>query len=226
MDFVENKLLSTYKRCIITSHFGMRKHPISGERKMHNGVDIVGSTDGKVGHTDHILAHSGGVVLSEGYDTSAGYFCNIQVSDEVTMVYYHMKGRCVYREGNTVKEGTILGYMGKTGNATGAHLHFGIKVNGEWVDPEPYLNKEFPVTKYTTVKLPIVKRGSKRCGVKALQTLLKGMGYDLGKSGVDGSFGGQTNNAVIKFQHDHGLAEDGSVGSATWAEIITNYKEV
>lgn len=223
---MENKFFPSYKGCIITSKFGMRNHPVSGERKMHNGIDLVASNDGRVGQTDYIMAHTGGVICGEGYDSYVGYYCNIEVADNVVMVYRHLNARCKYHKGDKVQEGQIIGYMGKSGNAAGAHLHFGIRVNGEWVDPEPYLNKGFPIPKYTTVKLPVIKRGAKGCGVKALQALLKGMGYDLGKSGVDGSFGGQTKNAVIKFQHDHGLIKDGSVGSATWTEIITNYKEV
>lgn len=221
---IDNKFFPSYKGCIITSKFGMRKHPITGKQKMHNGIDLVATNDGVVGQTDHIMAHSGGVVYSEGYDASAGYFCNIKVTDNVIMSYYHMNARCKYRKGNTVKEGTVIGYMGKTGNVTGAHLHFGIKVDGKWVDPEPYINKEYPISPVTaTVNLPVIKKGASGNAVMALQSMLIAMGYDLGKSGVDGSFGSKTDKAVIAFQHDHKLKEDGCVGPATWTEVITKF---
>lgn len=218
---MENRFFPSYNCYIITSKFGMRKHPITGQQKMHNGIDLVASNDGKSGQTDRIMAHSGGVVYSEGYDESAGYYCNIKVNDDVHMVYYHLNTRCKYRKGDKVERGTVIGYMGMSGNTTGAHLHFGIKVNGNWVDPEPYLNKDYP--SMTTVKLPVLKKGAKGDCVACMQTLLNAMGYDLGGKGVDGSFGGMTNKAVLAFQRDHGLAQDGSVGSATWTEIITRF---
>ncbi len=58
------------------------------------------------------------------------------------MVYYHLANRDV-KKGAKVRQGDVLGYMGATGNVTGAHLHFGIQSGGEWVDPEPYLDRDF-----------------------------------------------------------------------------------
>lgn len=220
---MENKFFPNYKGYIITSRFGMRKHPITGVNKMHNGIDLVATNDGKQRHTDRIMAHTGGVVYDVGYNSTSGYFCTIKVSDNVLMKYCHFNNHCRVNKGDTIEEGTVLGYMGCTGSATGAHLHFGIKDNGVWVDPEPYLNKPYPIKANTTkVEVPVLKKGSKGNAVMALQSMLIAMGYDLG-SGVDGSFGGKTHKAVIAFQHDHSLKEDGCVGPATWAEVITKF---
>lgn len=222
---IENKFFPRYKGCIITSKFGVRKHPVTGVQKMHNGIDLVASNDGTVGQTDYIMAHTGGVVDGEGFDNSAGYYCNIKVSDNVIMVYYHMNARCKFRKGNTVKEGDVIGYMGKTGNVTGAHLHFGIKVGGKWVDPEPYINADYVApANNVDVELPVLERGAKGCAVAAMQSLLISMGYDLGTYGADGSFGGQTTRAVNSFKHDRNLDENGVIDVVTWKEIITNYK--
>lgn len=70
------------------------------------------------------------------------------------------------------------------------------------------------------VTLSILKQGSKGEQVKALQALLVGYGYSIGTSGVDGSFGPATLNAVKKYQKDHGLVVDGSVGPKTWASLL------
>lgn len=70
------------------------------------------------------------------------------------------------------------------------------------------------------VKLPVLKSGSKSDSVKALQILLKGYGYSLGKYGIDGDFGNATKNAVEAFQTDKGLAIDGIVGAKTWSKLL------
>lgn len=70
------------------------------------------------------------------------------------------------------------------------------------------------------VELTVLKKGSKGSQVKALQSLLKGYGYNIGKSGVDGSFGSDTETAVKKFQKDKKLTADGAVGSKTWSKLL------
>jgi peptidoglycan hydrolase-like protein with peptidoglycan-binding domain len=68
--------------------------------------------------------------------------------------------------------------------------------------------------------LPVLKKGMKGDTVKALQILLIGYGYSCGSSGVDGSFGGATENAVEAFQEDNHLEVDASVGPKTWAKLL------
>lgn len=70
------------------------------------------------------------------------------------------------------------------------------------------------------VKVAVLKKGTKGDQVKALQALLIGYGYDLGRTGVDGSFGSLTDQAVRKYQSRNGLETDGSVGPATWRKLL------
>lgn len=74
--------------------------------------------------------------------------------------------------------------------------------------------------KTVAVSLPVFKKGAKGGAVWGLQALLRGYGHDLGEKGLDGSFGTATENAVRKFQHENDLEVDGSVGRATWNELL------
>lgn len=213
-----------YNKNLIISRFGMRKHPILKINKMHNGIDINATNDGKTGQTDYITAHTGGTVEAVGYGVSAGNYVKIRVDSKTLMVYYHMKNPCTLAKGATVKKGDRLGYVGKTGSATGPHLHFGIQYNGEWIDPEPYLDADWvqPV-KMVVVDVPVLKKGAKGEEVKALQTLLNlrlANSKDWAPLDIDGSFGGKTLDAVIRFQAMCGLEPDGSVGKDTWKALI------
>ena len=108
--------------------------------KGHNGIDIVGT-----GRTlDNIVAHTEGTVKNAGFDSACGYYVQIETAGGALMVYYHLaKGSLRVKNGDKVKRGQVLGYMGATGNVTGAHLHFGIKKDGKWIDPEPYINADY-----------------------------------------------------------------------------------
>lgn len=70
------------------------------------------------------------------------------------------------------------------------------------------------------VKLPVLKKGAKGDSVKALQAILAGFGYDLGRTGVDGDFGPVTDSCVRKYQSRNGMETDGSVGPATWRKLL------
>ena len=182
-----------YNQNLITSRFGMRT--LRGQTKMHNGIDMTATNDGEVGNTDYILAHTGGTVDSVGYNASAGNYVRIRVDSKTVMAYYHLKNPCELKKGTSVKKGDKLGYMGKTGNATGPHLHFGIQFDGIWIDPEPYLDKDWPQTE--TIDLPVLRRGCKGESVKALQVLLNlRLGSRTEPLDIDGSFGAKTLVAV------------------------------
>ena len=91
----------------------------------------------------------------------------------------------------------------------------------------PYVTYEASAPAVTTTSnastisgLPVLKKGSKGDSVKALQYLLLGNEYDLGKCGADGDFGSATDGAVKLFQGEHGLDRDGSVGPLTWAKLL------
>lgn len=225
---MSNPFFPNYEKPLITSRFGMRFHPVDKRDKVHNGIDLTATNDGHSGHVDHICAHTGGTVENVGFGDSVGYYINIRVDKFTVMVYRHLRDLPTLKKGQTVKKGDIIGYMGKTGKTTGPHLHWGIKRNGEWIDPEPYLDKDYPVepdVKYITLEVPVLKRGMKNGSVWSLQAILLGFGYDLGttgakKDGVDGSFGSKTEEALKKYQYENDLDPDGSCGRKTWSSLL------
>ena len=215
----DNRFFPKHKTYIVTSRFGVRFHPVDKVTKMHNGVDLTATDDGKTGLTDSIMAHTGGTVDAVGYDSSAGNYINIRVDKDTVMVYRHLRAKPTLQVGETVKTGQVIGYMGKSGKATGAHLHWGIKKDGAWIDPTPYLDADYPVeppVRYIALEVPVLKRGAKGPAVRALQAMLVGYGYPLV---IDGSFGPKTENAVMCYQEDNGLTPDGSVGRDTHSHM-------
>ena len=117
---------------IITSKFGIRVHPITGEKKMHNGVDIAAPTGTAV-----ITPCNGQIVLT-GYDENAGNRIHIQ-SEFHQFRFYHLHDYAV-ATGMHVQSGQIIGYVGNTGASTGSHLHFEVHHNAKPIDPEPFIN--------------------------------------------------------------------------------------
>lgn len=137
-----NRFFPNYDEYKITSKYGMRT--LNGVKKMHNGIDLVAKHKDGYGAIDYITAHSSGVVHSTGFDSSAGNYVYIEIAPNVRMAYFHLKENTIkVKKGDQVAKGDIIGFMGSTGNSTGAHLHFGIKDNGKWVDPTPYLDKDY-----------------------------------------------------------------------------------
>lgn len=115
----------------ITSSFGYRIHPILKYWKMHTGVDI-GASTGK----DIIAAGSGRVIKAEPY----GAYGNCVMIDHgggIVTLYGHASKLCC-KAGDVVARGTKIAEVGMTGTATGPHLHFEVRVNGEYVDPMQY----------------------------------------------------------------------------------------
>ena len=117
----------------ISSPFGYRWHPVSGEWKMHNGVDMA-APEGTP-----IYATRSGYVTIASYDWAAGNYVKINHQDGFSSVYMHMTHYVVER-GEYVKAGQVIGYVGTTGLSTGNHLHFGISYKGEYVNPMDYLD--------------------------------------------------------------------------------------
>lgn len=222
---MSTRFFPNYDGYIITSPFGMRVHPVTKIKTQHNGIDMTATNDGETGQVDDIMAHTGGTVYAVGYGVTAGNYIKIKVADGAIMVYYHLKSKPNFKKGDAIKQGQIIGRMGKTGRATGKHLHWGIQKNGKWIDPTPYLDKDYiEEAKTVTIEMTVLKKGAKGEQVKTLQRLLIALGYDMIANGktysVDGSFGTATENAVITFQKAKGLAIDGSVGQATWNKLL------
>jgi len=117
----------------LTSPFGMRLHPILGYYRMHNGVDMA-CASGTV-----IYASRGGQVEITGYQANgAGNYVQINHGDGFRSIYMHMTNYIV-TQGQYVAPGQIIGYVGNTGLSKGAHLHFGISYNGQYVNPMEYI---------------------------------------------------------------------------------------
>lgn len=147
-----NRFFPNYPSYIVTSPFGMRYHPVDKVNKMHNGVDLVATADGETGQADKIMAHTGGVVDGVGYDKDAGNFVRIRVDLDTVMYYFHLRDMSALVAGESVQTGQIIGTVGATGKVTNKHLHFGIKYKGQWIDPAPFLDAGYFVTKtYGTV---------------------------------------------------------------------------
>jgi len=116
----------------LTSPFGNRTSPTSGASTYHQGVDLSAPAG------TPIYASRGGRVTTATYGSAAGYYVTINHMDGFSSIYMHMT-HYVVSAGQTVNQGQLIGYVGKTGVATGNHLHFGISYNGAYVNPCNYV---------------------------------------------------------------------------------------
>lgn len=121
----------------ITSTFGMRVHPVTGERKMHEGVDIA------IPLGTPVLALADGVVEYESWDSpTAGIWLRYRVGERMRVSIMHLSG--IAEHGGVARKGVPLGWSGNTGLSTGPHLHLEIAIDGRKVDPLPILRSQDP----------------------------------------------------------------------------------
>ena len=118
----------------ISSPFGERIHPISGELKFHKGIDIPAPKN-----TD-ILAIDDGVVIFSGVQNGYGNVVKIKHFDGKETVYAHNTSNNVI-VGDIVKQGEVIAKIGSTGYSTGDHVHFETRINGNAVDPLSIVSK-------------------------------------------------------------------------------------
>ena len=116
----------------ITSSFGMRTHPITGIYKLHTGVDISAPMGAS------FIAANDGVVVKSEMNTAYGNMIMINHGGGVSTLYAHGSERLV-EVGQEVKRGDEVLKVGSTGYSTGPHAHFEVRVNGQYVDPMPYI---------------------------------------------------------------------------------------
>ena len=115
----------------ITSRFGHRVDPITGEVSSHTGTDIA-CAEG----TPILAAADGTVTVANGLDSwdgSYGYYIQIDHGGGLETLYAHCSSICV-TTGQQVQTGQVIGYVGQTGRVTGSHLHLETRVNGSRVD--------------------------------------------------------------------------------------------
>lgn len=112
----------------LTSRFGLRTDPLTGQLREHDGVDV-GAPEGSA-----IRATGDGVVVSAGPRGGYGFAVEVDHGDGVTTLYGHASELLV-SAGQTVRAGQEIARVGSTGRSTGPHLHFEVRVGGRAVDP-------------------------------------------------------------------------------------------
>lgn len=119
----------------LSSTFKMRVHPITGVYKLHTGIDI----PAPIG--TNFLAANEGIVVKASYNTAYGNMVMIDHGGGVSTLYAH-GDQIMVTLGQTVKKGDVVLKTGNTGNSTGPHAHFEVRINGTPVDPLPYVTHQ------------------------------------------------------------------------------------
>ena len=115
---------------IMRSGFGSRRHPILGYTKMHTGVDWAAPMG------TPIYASGNGMIEKAGWESGYGKYIRIKHNNGYETAYGHMTAFARGMEpGARVRQGQVIGFVGSTGESTGAHVHYEILVNGRFVDP-------------------------------------------------------------------------------------------
>lgn len=119
----------------ITSYFGSRTDPISGDSDTHNAIDIA------VDEGTCVAAAWDGVVTETGCDSIRGNYIWLVHKNGNETFYCHCS-QILVNEGAVIRAGETVAFSGNTGYSTGPHLHFAVKENGEYVDPLKYLSEK------------------------------------------------------------------------------------
>jgi murein DD-endopeptidase MepM/ murein hydrolase activator NlpD len=120
------------KNYSFTSSYGVRYDPFNGGAAMHMGLDMAGSMG------EPIYAAANGVVETAGRANGYGNLIELEHGKGLSTRYGHLSQILVH-DGETVKQGQLIGRMGSTGRSTGTHLHFEVRVDGRAVNPRPFL---------------------------------------------------------------------------------------
>lgn len=116
----------------ISDEYGSRMHPILGIEKFHNGLDMAAP-----GGSPILAAYDGKVVAAD-YSSSMGNYIMIDHGDSLYTIYMHASALYVSK-GAEVGKGDKIAAVGSTGRSTGNHLHFSVRLNGNYVNPRNYL---------------------------------------------------------------------------------------
>lgn len=117
----------------ISSPFGTRTSPISGRTEFHNGLDIPAPK------STEIMAAASGIVITSRWSSSYGNVIVISHGSGYATLYAH-NSKLLVGVGDAVVKGEVIALVGSTGWSTGNHLHFGVQVDGAWVNPANYFN--------------------------------------------------------------------------------------
>lgn len=112
----------------VTSKYGIRKHPITGEEDFHTGVDLAADEG------TSIIAPAKGKVMEAGFGEKLGNYVKIRHNDGGISIYGHCKELYV-KQGDQVKQGSVIAAVGSTGMSTGPHLHLAFILDGKYVNP-------------------------------------------------------------------------------------------
>jgi murein DD-endopeptidase MepM/ murein hydrolase activator NlpD len=124
--------LKPVKHYTYTSGYGVRYDPFDGSTAMHQGVDLAGHMG------EPIYAAADGVVVRAGWNGGYGNYVEIDHGAGITTRYGHMS-KILVKKGEKVTRGEQVGKMGSTGRSTGSHLHYEVRVDGQSVNPMPFL---------------------------------------------------------------------------------------
>ena len=121
----------------ISSPFGMRVHPVTGEYKLHTGVDYPAACG------TPIYAAAAGTVQDVRWNRAYGMLLTLNHGGNVVTRYAHSKrGNVMVKPGQQVRAGQQISKVGNAGFSTGCHLHFEVRLGGEFVDPAEWLRKQ------------------------------------------------------------------------------------
>lgn len=116
----------------MSSGYGMRSHPVTGGRRRHKGIDLAAPTG-----TPVYATADGTITKSQRY-SSYGLYISIDHGAALETRYAHLS-RLAVPAGATVRKGDVIGYVGSTGRSTGPHLHYEVRMDGQAVNPVPYM---------------------------------------------------------------------------------------
>ena len=119
----------------LSSSYGMRVHPITGKLARHNGVDIPAP------YGTPIYATADGIVGRAQRLGGYGNYVEIEHGNAIETRYGHMSS-FVVQPGQQVKKGDVIGYVGSTGRSTGNHLYYEVRIDGEPVNPMPFVRSD------------------------------------------------------------------------------------
>lgn len=188
------------------SPYGWRRHPITGKRTFHHGVDVA------LPNGTPLTAPEAGVIAHKGFSRSGGHTLIIKHASDLYTVYYHLQKPAIHALGARIGQHEIIAYSNNTGASTGPHLHWEVRKSRRWgdtVDPMPYLSDTPPAP------APVSVTGRlDRATWRKWQEQLKAAGYYKGL--LDGKPGPLTYRAIQSWA---GVSQTGTLDQVTRRKV-------